>query len=231
MGDRRVAVISDAAGYVGPSLARLLASTHDLVVGEPEEGLVDELEACGSSVAVADGVRDLSRVGATDRLVTTAIDRFGRLDAAIAFTGRIVVRRFLRSTLDDLREAMVSCLEAPTCSYAAWCRQWSIGVDDRSCCFARWEPSSSRDSTRCANAANRPPVSVRASPRRSCWSVAGRAAACPDDPLDPSARGLTSTGPSIESLAAASGPSRRRGSPGRDADHAGRVAPHVARTR
>ena len=163
--------------------------------------------------------------------LVTAIDRFGRLDAAIAFTGRIVVRRFLRSTLDDLREAMVSCLEAPTCPYAAWCWQWSIGVDDRSCCFARWEPSSSRDSTRCANAANRPPVSVRAIPRRSCWSVAGRAAACPDDPLDPSARGLTSTGPSIESLAAASGPSRRRGSPGRDADHAGRVAPHVARTR
>ena len=30
MAERRVALISDAAGYVGPSLARLLAPLHDL---------------------------------------------------------------------------------------------------------------------------------------------------------------------------------------------------------
>ena len=48
MGERRVAVISDAAGYVGPALARLLALDHDLVLGEPEEGLVAELQAAGA---------------------------------------------------------------------------------------------------------------------------------------------------------------------------------------
>ena len=113
MGERRVAVISDAGGYVGPSLARLLAPEHDLVVGDPEDGLVAELEAAGAAVAVADDAGDLSRPEVTERLVSLAIDRFGRLDAAVAFTGRIVVGRFLRSSVDDLRDALVGCVEAP----------------------------------------------------------------------------------------------------------------------
>ena len=45
--------------------------------------------------------------------MSLAIDRFGRLDAAVAFTGRIVVGRFLRSGVDDLRDALVGCVEAP----------------------------------------------------------------------------------------------------------------------
>jgi hypothetical protein len=59
-GERRVALISDAAGYVGPSLARPLAPRHDLVVGDPKKGLVADLEATGAAVAVANDVRDLS---------------------------------------------------------------------------------------------------------------------------------------------------------------------------
>ena len=110
---RRVAVISDAAGYVGPSLARLLAATHDLVVGDPEAGLVADLESAGAAVAVAEDVRDLSKAEATARLVALATERFGRLDAAVAFTGRIVVGRFLRSDVADLRETLVGCIEAP----------------------------------------------------------------------------------------------------------------------
>jgi NAD(P)-dependent dehydrogenase (short-subunit alcohol dehydrogenase family) len=113
MGERRVAVISAAGGYVGPSLARLLAARHDLVVGDPEDGLVAELEAAGAAVAVAEDAGDLSRPEVTERLVSMAIDRFGRLDAAVAFTGRIVVGRFLRSGVDDLRDALVGCVEAP----------------------------------------------------------------------------------------------------------------------
>ena len=113
MGERRVVVISDAAGYVGPSLATLLAPSHDLVLGDPEEGLVAALEAAGASVAVATGGRDLARPEATTELVSLALDRFGRLDAAAAFTGRIVVGRFLRSGIGDLRDALVGCVEAP----------------------------------------------------------------------------------------------------------------------
>jgi NAD(P)-dependent dehydrogenase (short-subunit alcohol dehydrogenase family) len=111
---RRVALVSDAAGYVGPALCRLLAERgHDLVVGDPAEGLVDELRSLGAQVATATGVRDLSAPESSDTLVRTTLDHFGRIDAAVAFTGRIVVGRFLKSSLDDLRVAVGGCLEAP----------------------------------------------------------------------------------------------------------------------
>ena len=112
--ERRVAIVSDAAGYVGPDLSRLLATRgHDLVVGDPADGLVGELEALGAAIEVVDGVRDLADPSASARLVEAAATRFGRLDAAVAFTGAIVVGRFLRSTVDDLRATLVGCVEAP----------------------------------------------------------------------------------------------------------------------
>ncbi len=111
---RRVALVSDAAGYVGPNLARVLAERgHDLVVGDPVAGLVDELIGLGAAVEVVEGVRDLAKPESSERLVRAGLDRFGRIDAAVAFTGRIVVGRFLRSTIDDLRAALVGCVEAP----------------------------------------------------------------------------------------------------------------------
>lgn len=112
--ERRVALVSDAAGYVGPDLAMVLAERgHDLVVGDPADGLVGALEATGAAVEVVTGVRDLADPAATERLVAAALARFDRLDSAVAFTGRIVVGRFLRSTVDDLRDALVGCVEAP----------------------------------------------------------------------------------------------------------------------
>src|SRR6187401_1128449 len=70
---RRVALITDASNYVGPHLARLLAAAgHDLVVGDPQAGLVDELEAAGATVATVASTRDLSDPDAVDRLVTAA---------------------------------------------------------------------------------------------------------------------------------------------------------------
>jgi 3-oxoacyl-[acyl-carrier protein] reductase len=110
----RTAIVSDAAGYVGPHVARLLAARgHVLVVGDPAEGVVDELIELGAAVEVVEGVRDLSKPESSERLVQAAMDRFGRIDSATAFTGRIVVGRFLRSTVDDLRAALVGCVEAP----------------------------------------------------------------------------------------------------------------------
>src|SRR4051794_14354350 len=116
MGDtRRVAVVSDAAFYVGPDICRLLAARgHDLVIGDPAEGLVDELQAAGASVEAVTGVRDLAREeSASDQLVQAALGRFGRLDAAVAFTGQIRVGRFLKSSVDDLRAVLRGCVEAP----------------------------------------------------------------------------------------------------------------------
>lgn len=111
---RRIAIVSDAAHYVGPDLARLLAQRgHDLVVGDPADGLVEELSAAGAAVEVVREVRDLARPESVDRLVTAALERFGRIDSATAFTGRIVVGRFLKSSLDDLRAALTGCVEAP----------------------------------------------------------------------------------------------------------------------
>jgi NAD(P)-dependent dehydrogenase (short-subunit alcohol dehydrogenase family) len=111
---RRIAIISDAASYVGPNLARVLAARgHDVVVGDPADGLADELTGVGAAVETVEGVRDLSKPESSERLVRAALDRFGRIDCAAAFTGRIVVGRFLRSTADDLRAALVGCVEAP----------------------------------------------------------------------------------------------------------------------
>lgn len=110
---RRLVMIHDASGYVGPELARLLAPTHDLLLGDPEPGLVDELTAAGGRVEPVAGVRDLTDPDTSERLVGVALERFGRLDAAVAFTGRIVIGRFLRSTVDDLRAATEGCLTAP----------------------------------------------------------------------------------------------------------------------
>lgn len=111
---RRTAIVADAGAYVGPHLSRLLAQRgHDLVVGGPAPGLVGELEQLGAAVETVDGVRDLAEPGAAETLVEAARKRFGRIDAAAGFSGRIVVGRFLSSTSDDLRTALVGCVEAP----------------------------------------------------------------------------------------------------------------------
>lgn len=113
-GDSRVALVANTTFYVGPPIARELARRgHDLVVGDPEPGLVEELQALGSEVEVVEAARDLSTPETTDRLVGTAMERFGRLDAATAFTGEIVVGRFLESTTEDLRKLERGCLDAP----------------------------------------------------------------------------------------------------------------------
>src|ERR1700689_1711105 len=111
---RRVALVGDASFYVGPPLARFLAARgHDLVLGDPEPGLADELRALGVDVETVDGVRNLADPQSAGRLVAAGLERFGRIDAAAAFSGRVITGRFLQSTLDDLHAAVRGCLEAP----------------------------------------------------------------------------------------------------------------------
>ncbi len=111
---RRVALVGDAGFYVGPELARHLAARgHDLVLGDPSSELVTELEALGVAVEVVEGVRNLAKPASAPRLVEAALARFGRLDAAMAFSGQIVTGRFVDSTLEDLQSVVTSCLEAP----------------------------------------------------------------------------------------------------------------------
>jgi 3-oxoacyl-[acyl-carrier protein] reductase len=113
-GERRVALVANTDFYIGPALARVLAARgHDLVVGDPEAGLVDELEAAGAAVEVVTGVKDLSDPASSEQLVAAGLARFGHLDAACSFSGRIVTGRFLQSTVDDLHAVVAGCLEAP----------------------------------------------------------------------------------------------------------------------
>src|SRR4051794_3186308 len=111
---RRVVVINDTSSYVGPGLARNLAERgHDLVVGDPHDGLAESLTALGVDVEVVTGVRDIADEATATRLVQATLDRFGRIDGAVAFTGRIVTGRFLRSSIEDLRTVLTGCIEAP----------------------------------------------------------------------------------------------------------------------
>jgi 3-oxoacyl-[acyl-carrier protein] reductase len=108
MSDRRVALITLAGSYVGPALARRLASSeHDFVLhlpaadgrlmsGGDAPDLVAELEATGSSVEVVRDA-DLTTAAGNEALVQRALDRFGRLDAACFVTGAIITKRFLNT--------------------------------------------------------------------------------------------------------------------------------------
>lgn len=106
--------MSDASGYVGPDISRLLATRdHDLVIGDPAPGVVDQLAALGAAVEVVEGVRDLAAPAAAGRLVAAARSRFGRIDSATASTGRIATGGFVKSSVDDLREVLIGGVEAP----------------------------------------------------------------------------------------------------------------------
>jgi NAD(P)-dependent dehydrogenase (short-subunit alcohol dehydrogenase family) len=111
---KRIAIVADAGFYVGPALSRLLAERgHDLVLGDPPDDLVDDLRDGGTEVEVVDGVRDLTDPASAAQLVDAALARFGRIDSATAFSGRIVVGRFLESSVGDLHTVLAGCVEAP----------------------------------------------------------------------------------------------------------------------
>jgi 3-oxoacyl-[acyl-carrier protein] reductase len=108
-----VAVVADARFYVGPELCRHLARRgFDLVAGDPSTELVDELRELGSDVVPVTGGAALTD-GACHGLVSTALERFGRLDSAVMFSGDIVTGRFVKSSVDDLRRVLQGCVEAP----------------------------------------------------------------------------------------------------------------------
>jgi 3-oxoacyl-[acyl-carrier protein] reductase len=111
---RRVALVADTGYYVGPELALHLARRgHDLVLANPIDGLVEELHSLGAAVEVVHDARDLGQAATSERLVAAALARYGRIDAAVAFSGRIVTGSFLKSSVDDLQAAVRGCLEAP----------------------------------------------------------------------------------------------------------------------
>ena len=111
---RPVAIVADAGFYVGPPLATVLAQRgFRLVVGDPGADTSASLDALGAEYVTVDGVRNLAHPTSAPRLVAAALEHFGRLDSAVAFSGLIVTGRFLQSTTDDLQKVYDGCMVAP----------------------------------------------------------------------------------------------------------------------
>jgi NAD(P)-dependent dehydrogenase (short-subunit alcohol dehydrogenase family) len=118
--ERRVALITDTSLHLGPDLARILAKRdHDLILGDPLPGLVEEVEALGANVISLSDMGDLADGTAIARLISAGLERFGRLDAACVRTGKIIGGNFMDADLEELRslqavnqEAVFHCLQA-----------------------------------------------------------------------------------------------------------------------
>jgi 3-oxoacyl-[acyl-carrier protein] reductase len=111
---RPVAIVNDGSFYVGPPLARALASSgYDLVIGDPADGLLHDLESLGASVVPVSQVRDLTRPENAKKLAQAAIATFGRIDSAVMFSGLIVTGSILKSSREDLDKVYNGCVVAP----------------------------------------------------------------------------------------------------------------------
>jgi len=122
---RRVAILNDTALQIGAPLAIELAKAgHDLVIAQPEKGLVKKLEGLGSKVIVIEGVEqdgpnDETNPEHAKKLVDAAIKNFGGFDSAYFRTAAHGGADILNVTKEQLQHsfesnfvAVVSALQA-----------------------------------------------------------------------------------------------------------------------
>ncbi len=106
---RRVAIINDALLQIGPPLARGFAKQgYSLVIAQPAEGLVAELESHGSKVVVVEGIEqegpnDESQPGSTQKLVDAAMENFGGFDSAYIRTAHHMAGGIFDITAEDMQ--------------------------------------------------------------------------------------------------------------------------------
>ena len=111
----QVAVVTGAAGVIGAAIARtLVAAGIRVVLGDVRRGDLERLAARlgDGSVAVA-CVADISRADHVRRLVGTAPEVYGRLDALVNVAGITHVDDILDVSLDTWRQVLAINLEGP----------------------------------------------------------------------------------------------------------------------
>lgn len=111
---RPAAIVANARFYVGPDLCRHLARRgFDIVAGDAKPDLVKEIESLGVACTSVEGGSRIEEPAANKALVDSALDRHGRVDSAVMFSGDIITGSFLKASLGDLRAVVNGCLEAP----------------------------------------------------------------------------------------------------------------------
>ena len=111
---RRVAIINDALLQIGPPLAIEFAKAgHDLVIAQPQEGLVEKLEGLGSKVVVIEGVEqegpnDETNPEHAQKFVDAAIQNFGGFDSAYFRTALHGGADILNVTKEQLQKSFES---------------------------------------------------------------------------------------------------------------------------
>lgn len=123
----QVAVVTGAGKGVGQGIARVLAEAGATVVGTARtrsdiEGTIADIEEAGGRglAVVADA---MSRPDG-ERVVTTAMEEFGRIDMLVNNVGGSTYARFLDITDDDFRHTFDWCVTSapspPKAYRAAW---------------------------------------------------------------------------------------------------------------
>ena len=109
-GGKRVVLINDALLQLGPAIAIELAQNgHNLVIAQPEKGLVKACEAAGAKVIVVPGIEqegpnDESQPGSTQKLVDAAMKNFGGFDSAYIRTAHHSGADILNTTAEDMKK-------------------------------------------------------------------------------------------------------------------------------
>lgn len=102
----QVVVITGASSGIGAATARVLASEGArLVLGARREGKLDELrDAIQTASGIAESVvTDMRQPEQVDRLVDTAVDRFGRVDAIVNNAAMGTLRTIAEGRIEEWR--------------------------------------------------------------------------------------------------------------------------------
>jgi NAD(P)-dependent dehydrogenase (short-subunit alcohol dehydrogenase family) len=96
--DGHVAIVTGAAGGVGRDVVRLLTERGARVVAEDLDPAVHDLADVGRVHAIEG---DVTQAATAELAVSTALDRFGRLDVLINNAGRLLVKPILDTSEEE----------------------------------------------------------------------------------------------------------------------------------